>query len=55
MPRTGELLVASAPGIQDKFEESKIQSRGFGLLDLGFKDASVGYAAGGSGSLFRRA
>lgn len=42
----------------DKFEQAKLGSRGFGILDVGFKggegaESNVGFACGGSGSLFR--
>eukprot|EP00884_Botryococcus_braunii_P023649 jgi/Botrbrau1/9969/Bobra.0012s0064.1 len=37
----------------EKFDQAKLGSRGFGILDVGFKDGSVGFACGGSGSLFR--
>ena len=33
--------------------QAKIASRGFGVLDIKFLDGKVGYACGGSGSLFK--
>ena len=40
---------------EDKFDQAKLGSRGFGILDVGFKGdgSGVGFACGGSGSLFR--
>lgn len=35
------------------FEEKRIGSRGFGILDIGYKDDTEAWAAGGSGNLFR--
>lgn len=37
----------------EEFAEQKLGSRGFGVLDLGFKDEMVGYGVGGSGSLYK--
>lgn len=33
--------------------QAKIGSRGFGILDIKFMDGKIGYACGGSGSLFK--
>lgn len=33
--------------------QAKINSRGFGILDIKFVDDRLGYACGGSGSLFK--
>lgn len=42
---------ASADGA---FDQAKLGSRGFGILDVGFaKGGKIGFACGGSGSLFR--
>lgn len=40
---------------EDRFSQAKLGSRGFGILDVGFKadGSGVGFACGGSGSLFR--
>ena len=40
---------------EDKFDQAKLGSRGFGILDVGFRGdgSGVGFACGGSGSLFR--
>ncbi|KAI8470433.1 MAG: photosynthesis system II assembly factor YCF48-domain-containing protein [Monoraphidium minutum] len=35
------------------FETTKLSSRGFGVLDVGFASADVAFACGGSGSLFK--
>jgi photosystem II stability/assembly factor-like uncharacterized protein len=51
--RGGEVMVGSTEGITEEFLTTKLQSRGFGLLDVGFKSEYVGYACGGSGSLFK--
>jgi len=54
--RGGGLLLANKPGIVDTgdFSSMSIESRGFGLLDVGYTtDGSRGFACGGSGSLFQ--
>jgi len=33
--------------------QAKINSRGFGILDIKFVNDNLGYACGGSGSLFK--
>jgi len=33
--RGGDVLIASEPGITDKYEDVKLNSRGFGILDIG--------------------
>ena len=38
---------------EEIFEEKRIGSRGFGILDLGFRTTGEAWAAGGSGSLFQ--
>lgn len=35
------------------FAQAKINSRGFGILDIKFVGDQLGYACGGSGSLFK--
>jgi len=41
-------------GTSDQFDQAKLGSRGFGILDVGFKpDSGLGFACGGSGSLFK--
>jgi len=51
--RGGEVLFATEEGVSEDFSISKLQSRGFGILDLGFQSLELAYACGGSGSLFR--
>ncbi|KAJ9520220.1 hypothetical protein QJQ45_030172 [Haematococcus lacustris] len=51
--RGGDVLVATEPGVTEKFEDVKLNSRGFGILDVGFRNSEVAYAVGGSGSLFK--
>lgn len=50
--RGGELYFASEPGFSEKFEQARLGSRGFGMLDVGFRTPEEGFACGGSGSLF---
>ncbi|KXZ52071.1 hypothetical protein GPECTOR_10g1094 [Gonium pectorale] len=52
--RGGDVLLSEEPGLStDKFESVNINSRGFGILDVGFRDDKVAFACGGSGSLYR--
>lgn len=51
--RGGEVLIGSSEGITEEFVQCKLQSRGFGLLDVGFQSRYIGFACGGSGSLFK--
>lgn len=51
--RGGDVYVAATPGISEDFRQTKIGSRGFGILDVGFRTKNEGYACGGSGSLFQ--
>jgi len=51
--RGGDVLLATEPGVTESFDEVKLNSRGFGILDIGFKDEKTGFAVGGSGSLFK--
>eukprot|EP01025_Chloroclados_australasicus_P035489 TRINITY_DN3613_c0_g2_i1.p1 TRINITY_DN3613_c0_g2~~TRINITY_DN3613_c0_g2_i1.p1 ORF type:complete len:404 (-),score=40.26 TRINITY_DN3613_c0_g2_i1:347-1558(-) len=51
--RGGDIFVSPQDGVSESFEQSKLGSRGFGILDVGFKDDSIAYACGGSGSLFK--
>uniref|UniRef100_A0A7R9V5I5 Photosystem II stability/assembly factor n=1 Tax=Chlamydomonas euryale TaxID=1486919 RepID=A0A7R9V5I5_9CHLO len=53
--RGGDLLFASENGITETFDSGRLNSRGFGILDVGFKDNNTVYACGGSGSLFKSA
>merc|ERR1712050_256315 len=51
--RGGDVLFGKAEGITEDFVSTKLQSRGFGILDVGFRSSYVGYACGGSGSLYK--
>lgn len=51
--RGGELLLGVVQGITEDFFTTKLQSRGFGILDVGFQSSVVGYTCGGSGSLYK--
>lgn len=35
--RGGDLLFSASSGVTEKFEDAKLNSRGFGILDVGFK------------------
>jgi photosystem II stability/assembly factor-like uncharacterized protein len=48
----GDLYYTDASG-EGSFDQAKIGSRGFGVLDVKFLDDTVGYACGGSGSLYK--
>eukprot|EP00210_Caulerpa_lentillifera_P007752 g7398.t1 len=50
--RGGELSIGNESGISDTFNAARIGSRGFGLLDVGFRNDQEAYACGGGGSLF---
>ncbi|KAJ4776343.1 Photosystem II stability/assembly factor HCF136 [Rhynchospora pubera] len=51
--RGGGLYLSKGTGITEDFEEVPVQSRGFGLLDVGFRSKEEGWAAGGSGVLLK--
>ncbi|CAL5224094.1 g6721 [Coccomyxa viridis] len=52
--RGGDVYLSSEEGVSDKFDQAKLGSRGFGILDVGFKNNSKeGYAVGGSGTLLK--
>lgn len=52
--RGGDLLISKSAGSgTEEFGNAKISSRGFGLLDLGYRTPTEVYACGGSGSLFK--
>ncbi|CAD6338172.1 unnamed protein product [Miscanthus lutarioriparius] len=48
-------LSAQLPGnmITEDFEEAQVQSRGFGILDVGYRSQEAAWAAGGSGVLLK--
>ncbi|GMH35075.1 hypothetical protein BSKO_02943 [Bryopsis sp. KO-2023] len=50
--RGGELYFGEQKGFSEDFKQARLGSRGFGMLDVGFRSPKEGYACGGSGSLF---
>jgi photosystem II stability/assembly factor-like uncharacterized protein len=53
--RGGGIFLSKGTGVpenDDDYDEAKVGSRGFGILDIGFRSANDAWAAGGSGSLF---
>jgi photosystem II stability/assembly factor-like uncharacterized protein len=50
--RGGELYFGVGETTSEEFEQRRIGSRGFGILDVGYKSENEVWAAGGSGSLF---
>jgi len=54
--RGGDVFIGSEAGITDKFDQARLGSRGFGVLDIGFRpDSQDAYACGGSGTLYKSA
>ncbi|KAL7163111.1 hypothetical protein ACSBR2_039247 [Camellia fascicularis] len=51
--RGGGLYLSNGTGITENFEEVQVQSRGFGILDVGYRSKDEAWAAGGSGILLR--
>nr|XP_010940339.2 photosystem II stability/assembly factor HCF136, chloroplastic [Elaeis guineensis] len=51
--RGGGLYLSKGTGITEEFEEVPVQSRGFGILDVGYRSMDEAWAAGGSGILLR--
>ncbi|XP_059656453.1 photosystem II stability/assembly factor HCF136, chloroplastic [Cornus florida] len=51
--RGGGLYLSKGTGITEEFEEIPVQSRGFGILDVGYRSKEEAWAAGGSGILLR--
>ncbi|KAK9846585.1 hypothetical protein WJX81_007154 [Elliptochloris bilobata] len=52
--RGGDVFFSPTPGVSEKFDQARLGSRGFGILDVAFKPGSeLGYAAGGSGTLVK--
>ncbi|XP_043812023.1 photosystem II stability/assembly factor HCF136, chloroplastic isoform X2 [Manihot esculenta] len=51
--RGGGLYLSKGAGISEDFEEIPVQSRGFGILDVGYRSKEEAWAAGGSGVLLR--
>ncbi|GJP54204.1 hypothetical protein CLOM_g13299 [Closterium sp. NIES-68] len=53
--RGGGLFLGQGGGVSESFDEMRIASRGFGLLDVGYKNNDEAWAAGGSGVLLKTA
>ncbi|KAK9820550.1 hypothetical protein WJX72_011574 [[Myrmecia] bisecta] len=51
--RGGDVYISSDTGVSESFDQAKLGSRGFGILDVGFRNGSMGYACGGSGTLLK--
>lgn len=51
--RGGGLYLSKGTGVTEDFEEAQISSRGFGILDVGYRSKDEAWAAGGSGILLR--
>ncbi|XP_073032293.1 photosystem II stability/assembly factor HCF136, chloroplastic isoform X2 [Primulina eburnea] len=51
--RGGGLYLSKGTGITEDFEEVQVQSRGFGILDVGYRSKDEAWAAGGSGILLK--
>ncbi|KAK4484074.1 hypothetical protein RD792_011294 [Penstemon davidsonii] len=51
--RGGGLYLSKGTGITEEFEEVQVQSRGFGILDVGYRSLDEAWAAGGSGILLK--
>ncbi|KAK9918448.1 hypothetical protein WJX75_004173 [Coccomyxa subellipsoidea] len=51
--RGGDVYLSPDSGISERFDQAKLGSRGFGILDVGFSPSKVGYAVGGSGTLLK--
>mmetsp|Transcript_18427 Transcript_18427/g.39606 ORF Transcript_18427/g.39606 Transcript_18427/m.39606 type:complete len:407 (-) Transcript_18427:753-1973(-) len=51
--RGGDLYVSPETGVTERFDETKFNSRGFGILDVGFRNENLAFACGGSGSLYK--
>ena len=55
LTRGGGIFLSNQAGVpesDDDFEEAKVGSRGFGILDLTYRNEKEAWACGGSGSLF---
>jgi len=51
--RGGQLAFGKGTGIQEDFDQLKINSRGFGLLDVAWRNDKELWAVGGSGTLIK--
>jgi photosystem II stability/assembly factor-like uncharacterized protein len=47
--------LADAPGVTEAYSDVALNSRGFGILDVGFRSNGEAFAVGGSGSLYKSA
>ena len=52
LTRGGAMYFGKEKGITEDFADRRIGSRGFGLLDIGYRTPTDCWASGGSGSLF---
>jgi len=52
LTRGGAIYYGTSKGVTEEFDDRRIGSRGFGLLDIGYRTPSDCWASGGSGSLF---
>lgn len=53
LTRGGGLFFSEGTGVSEDFVEAKIASRGFGVLDVGYRNQNEAWAAGGSGILLK--
>lgn len=51
--RGGDVLLSKDAAGSEGFDPTKLSSRGFGILGVGYADGDVAFACGGSGSLFK--
>lgn len=51
--RGGDVYLGNESGVTDLFDKSKLTSRGYGILDVGFSTQDLGFAVGGSGTLYK--
>lgn len=51
LTRGGGMFFAKGTGVQEDFDEEKVGSRGFGILDIGYQNDNQLWAVGGSGTL----
>ncbi|GAB4823026.1 hypothetical protein N2152v2_010072 [Parachlorella kessleri] len=51
--KAGDLYYSNGKDNVEQFAKTSLKSRGFGILDVGFASNNVGFACGGSGSLYK--